>query len=124
MANKGKDGTNAFSDGLATAVTSVRNGATRLRNAIARVLPGERPEWVVIELSGPFQPRRTKRKFLSPDALLGKEITLSQEELEALMTALLEAAWLKGVVVRLQDLSLQQQEAYWAGVKAGPGPVG
>lgn len=112
MADTGKDGTNAFADTLGSLVTSVRNGATRLRNAIAKVLPGERPEWVVVELSGPFQPRKTKRKFLSPDTLMGKEITLSQEELEALVTALLEADWLRGVVVRLQDLSLDWASAY------------
>ncbi len=112
MANKGKDGTNAFAAGLATAVTSVRNGAIRLRNAIAKVLPGDRPGWVVLELTGPFRPRKSKRKLLSPDTLMGKELTLTQEELEALVSALLEAEWLEGVVVRLQDLALDWASAY------------
>ena len=112
MANEGKDGTNAFAAGLATAVTSVRNGAIRLRNAIAKVLPGDRPGWVVLELTGPFRPRKSKRKLLSPDTLMGKELTLTQEELEALVSALLEAEWLEGVVVRLQDLALDWASAY------------
>lgn len=112
MANDGKDGSSAFAATVATAVTSVRNGGTRLRNAIVRVLPGERPAWVVLELSGSFQPRKAKRKLFSPDALLGKERTLSQQELQDLVTALLEADWLTGVVVRLQDLALDWASAY------------
>ncbi|MFA5550458.1 MAG: signal peptide peptidase SppA [Trueperaceae bacterium] len=112
MATNGKDGSSALAGSLSTAVTTLRNGATRLRNAVVRVLPGERPEWVVLELSGPFQPRKSKRKLFSPDALMGKERTVSQEELEALVTALLEASWLKGVVVRLQDLALDWAGAY------------
>src|SRR5690606_20940704 len=85
---------------------------TRLRNAVARTLPGERPAWVVLELTGPFEPRKSKRKLLSPDALMGKERTVSQEELEALVTALLAADWLQGVVIRLQDLALDWASAY------------
>lgn len=112
MAKNGNNGKGALSAAVAGAITSVRNGATLMRNAIVRVLPGERPEWVVLELTGPFQPRKTKRKFFSPDALMGKERTVSQEELEALVTALLEADWLKGVVVRLQDLALDWASAY------------
>ena len=112
MAKERRDGTNPVTESLTTAVTTVRNGATRLRNAVARSLPGERPTWVVLELTGPFEPRKAKRKLLSPDALMGKERTVSQEELEALVTALLEADWLQGVVVRLQDLALDWASAY------------
>ena len=112
MASKDNQQGNPIAGSMATAVAAMRNGATRLRNAVVRVLPGERPEWVVLQLTGPFEPRRAKRKLLSPENLMGKERTLSQEELETLVTALLEAEWLKGVVVRLQDLSLDWASAY------------
>jgi len=112
MGKERKDGANPVTESLTTAVTTVRNGATRLRNAVARTLPGERPAWVVLELTGPFEPRKAKRKLLSPDALMGKERTVSQEELEALVTALLAADWLQGVVIRLQDLALDWASAY------------
>lgn len=104
MANREDVGKNVGS-ALSSALTSVRNGALRLRNGIMAALPGERPAWLVVELSGAFPARLQKRKFMSVDAVLGKERQLSQQELQALVTALLAVDWLTGVVVRLNDLS-------------------
>lgn len=107
-----KDTSSAFSTGVATAITAVRNGATRLRNSIIKVLPGERPEWLVLELTGTFPARKAKRKMLSPENLMGAEKHVSQEELVTIVTALCEADWLKGVVVRIQDMQVDWAGAY------------
>lgn len=112
MATKPQDTSSAFSTGAATAITAVRNGATRLRNSVVKVLPGERPEWLVLELTGTFPARKTKRKMLSPANLMGAEKHVSQEELAAIVTALCEADWLKGVVVRIQDMQVDWAGAY------------
>ena len=106
MATKPQDTSSAFTTGVATAITAVRNGATRLRNSIIKVLPGERPEWRVLELTGTFPARKAKRKMLSPENLMGAEKHVSQEELVTIVTALCEADWLKGVVVRIQDMQV------------------
>ncbi len=90
----------------------VRSGAARLRNALVAALPGERPRWLVLELTGSFPARRKKRRLFSPDALLGKERVVSQEELEAHVTALLAADWLEGVVVRLHELRVGLATGY------------
>ncbi len=112
MATKTQGNSSAFSAGVATAITAVRNGATRLRNSIVKVLPGERPEWLVLELTGTFPARKAKRKMLSPESLMGAERHVSQEELVAIVTALCEADWLKGVVVRVQDMQVDWAGAY------------
>ncbi len=103
---------NEMRQAASAVVGSVRSGAARLRNAVVAALPGDRPSWLVMELSGTFPARRRKRKLFSPDTLLGKEKELSQEELEARVTALLAADWLEGVVVRIQDLHVGLATAY------------
>lgn len=98
---------------VGAAVTGLRNVPVRLRNHLSRLLPGERPAWLVLNLSGSFPVRKPKRKLLSLDSLMGKARELSQEELEALVTALLKAGWLQGVLVRLDEPLLDWASA-WA----------
>ena len=95
-----------------SALTGLRNTPTRLANHLSRLLPGERPKWLVLNLSGSFPVRKSRRKLLSVQNLLGQAREFSQEELEELVTALLRADWLQGVVVRLDDLQLDWASAY------------
>lgn len=97
---------------VAAAAAGLRNSVTRVRNTLAEILPGERPAWLVLELTGSFPVRKAKRKLLSIDTVRGKERELSQEELETTVTALLEADWLTGVVVRLEGLDLDWASVY------------
>lgn len=90
----------------------LRNTVTRLSNALVSTLPGERPDWVVLELRGSFPARRAVLPRFSVDALLAQERTPSQEEIVALVTALAEAPWLKGVVIRLSELHINWAAAY------------
>ncbi|HLR47369.1 MAG TPA: signal peptide peptidase SppA [Deinococcales bacterium] len=88
------------------ALTLFLNGFTRLQNALARAMPGERPTWFVLELSGPYPARRVRRKRFAPEALMGQELPESLEELERKITALCGASWLEGVVVRFGALQV------------------
>lgn len=108
--NTGRPG--ALQQAVGSASTELRNSATVLLNTLARVRPGERPGWLLLELSGSFPVRRHKRRLMSTDTLLGKERQQSQEELAALVTALIAAEWLKGVVVRFCELELDWASAY------------
>lgn len=90
----------------------VRNGVTYLRNALVRALPGERPKWLMLEMSGTYPARKPKRRFMSVDALLGRERPRSQEEFAAQVTALIAAPWLEGVVLRFEGLQIDLSTAY------------
>jgi protease IV len=80
------------------------NAGAAVRNTLA-ALPGKRPEVVVVELTGSFPARATKRKLLSVPPQLGpRELTL--EELQGQLTGLAEAPWLKGVLFRAEGLQL------------------
>lgn len=93
-------------------VGSLRNSAARVRNAVVRALPGERPAYIVLELSGSYLARRRKRKLVSLSTVLGAEREQSLEELAEQVTALLQAPWLDGVVIRLGELSLDLATAF------------
>lgn len=97
---------------VAAAAAGLRNSGTSIRNNLARVLPGDRPEWVILNLSGSYPVRKRKRKMLSADTVTGKKPEFSQEELEVLVTSLLAAPWLKGVMVRLDEVDLDWTTAY------------
>src|SRR5690625_4978336 len=94
-------------------LTAVLNGLTRVQNAAARGLPGERPAWLILELQGAYPARRVRRRRLAPEALLGQDTPESLEEFERKVDALAEAAWLEGVLVRLGALQIGWAEA-WA----------
>lgn len=97
---------------LDAAVTGLRNSPVRLRNHLARLLPGKRPAWLVLNLTGSFPVRKAKRKLLSIQSLTGQAREFSQEELEALISSLLTAEWLEGVVIRLDELQLDWASSY------------
>ncbi len=97
---------------LSAAVSGLRNSGTRMRNNLARLLPGKRPGWVVLNLRGSYPARKEKRRLWSADTLMGKKAELSQEELDALVSAMLKADWLKGVVVRLEEPGFGLAAAY------------
>ncbi len=78
------------------------NARVTLQNALA-MLPGERPEYLVVELSGSYPARKQKRKLFPPQ--LGAQET-SLEAFSEQIEALARADWLKGVVFRLNDLSV------------------
>ena len=90
----------------------LRSAASEARNRLATLLPGKRPAWVVLHLSGSYPARRPKRKLVSLASLTGAEREQSQEELEERVTSLLAAPWLEGVVLRLGELQLDLARAY------------
>lgn len=85
----------------------IHNAGAVIQNALA-ALPGERPEVVVVELSGSFPARRTRRKLLSfPPQLGPRETTLEDLQTQlAQLAQLAEAPWLKGVLFRAEGLQL------------------
>lgn len=93
-------------------IGGVRNGINYLRNALVRALPGERPKWLVMKMSGIYPARKPRRRLLSVDALMSRDRLLSQEEFEAQVSALREAPWLEGVVLRFEGLQVDLPTAY------------
>lgn len=91
--------------------THTANALTSLRNAIIDVLPGERPAWLVVDLSGSYPARRKRQRLVSRALALG-ERQPSLEEFEELVSRLLAATWLTGVVVRFEQLSVDLATAY------------
>lgn len=91
---------------------TLRNGAVRFRNALAGALPGERPRWLVLELSGSYPARRRRRRRFSPAALLAPERPVTLEELAEQVDALARAPWLEGVVLRFGELHVDLTAAY------------
>lgn len=96
---------------VADLVGRLGNGLTSLRNAVVGALPGERPRWLVIELSGSYPWRKRKQPMLARLVSVG-ERRLSLEELENVVEALLKAEWLEGVVFRYDQLSVDLTTAY------------
>ena len=97
-----------FDAGMAS--TLLRNLGTAIGNALAD-LPGERPPWLVVPLSGSY-PVRTRHRRLTefpPDIKPGE---VSQEALTALVQALGQAPWLIGVIFRLDELRLDFATGY------------
>ena len=93
-----------------TLETALHRLAASARNALT-LLPGERPEWVVLELSGAFPARRPPRRFfglpLPPDLT-----TMSLEELEETFQSFADARWLKGVLLRVDGLHVDPATAH------------
>jgi len=90
--------------------TILKNLGIALSNALTN-LPGERPPWLVIPLSGGY-PARTRHRRLTefpPDV---KPPEASQEALVALVRELGLAPWLTGVIFRLDELRLDFATAY------------
>lgn len=96
----------------ATVGAGLRNAVAHARNAVIESLPGERPPWLVLEMSGGYPARRRRRRWLSPASLLPGEREASQEEFADMVTALLRAPWLEGVVLRFGQLHLGLAAAY------------
>lgn len=82
------------------------DAAISASNLIAE-LPGERPEWLVIELSGNLPMRQRRRELAS----LPLPQPLTVEKLAATVKRLGEAPWLKGVVFRFEALELNLSTA-------------
>ncbi len=80
------------------------NARITLQNALT-MLPGERPEHLVIDLSGSYAARKQERKLLDIPSQLGNAQT-SLEAFGEQIEALANAGWLKGVVFRVNDLSV------------------
>ncbi len=92
-----------------TALHRLRAGA---QNVISR-LPGERPPWVVMELSGPIvaQVRRPRIFGLPlPPALIGGSHSL--EEISETLSVLGKADWLSGVALRIDGMVTDPATAF------------
>ena len=87
------------------------NALDTLRNTLIDILPGEKPSWLVVELSGSYPARKRKQRLLARVMSMGEK-TASMEEFEAIVTALLRADWLTGVVFRYDQLGVDLATAY------------
>ncbi|MEZ4302555.1 MAG: S49 family peptidase, partial [Polyangiaceae bacterium] len=95
--------------GFETAVHRIRAGA---QNLLSR-LPGERPPWVVLELSGPIVARVRRPRVFGvplPPALIGGAHSL--EELAETLSVLGKADWLRGVVFRIDGMLVDAATAF------------
>lgn len=97
---------------VAGAAAGLNNVLARARNTLIEVLPGERPSWLVMELSGSYPARRRKRKLVDFQSFLGGEREKSQEELVEQIDRVLQAPWLEGVVLRFGALQIDLATAY------------
>jgi protease-4 len=92
-----------------TAIHSLRAGA---QNLLSR-LPGERPPWVVMELSGAIAPRPRRPRLFGiplPSQLVGGSDSL--EEIAETLSVLSRAEWLQGVAFRIDGLVVDAATAY------------
>lgn len=95
--------------GLETAIFRLRAGA---QNIMSR-LPGERPSWVVMELSGPIMARLRRPRLLGiplPPSLIGGSHSL--EEIAETLSMLCRADWLQGVAFRIDGMLTDTATAY------------
>jgi protease IV len=94
---------------LQTVTQTLRAGA---RNAL-RLLPGERPGWVVVDLSGSIAPRPERPRFMGlPIPPPGFRHRASLSEIVSSLDTLSRAAWLTGVLFRIEGLHVDQATAY------------
>jgi protease-4 len=94
---------------LETAFHRLRAGA---QNVLSR-LPGERPPWIVLELSGPIVARLRRPRIFGiplPPALVGG--TQSLEEIAETLSVLGRADWLQGVAFRMDGMLVDAATAY------------
>lgn len=92
-----------------TALHRIRAGA---QNVLSQ-LPGERPPWVVLELSGPIVARLRRPKIFGvpvPPALVGG--THSLEEISRTLSVLARSEWLTGVAFRMDGMIVDAATAY------------
>ncbi len=90
--------------------TLFENMMVSVKNVFAD-LAREKPEWIVIELSGSFPRLEQKRKLSDfPPNFGPKPYTV--EKLQKDIDQLEQADWLKGVVFRLEGLSIDLSTAY------------
>lgn len=95
--------------GLETAIFRLRAGA---QNVMSR-LPGERPPWVVMELSGPIVARLRRPRIFGiplPPSLVGG--THSLEEIADTLAMLARSDWLQGVAFRIDGMLVDAATAY------------
>jgi len=94
---------------IQTIAQTLRAGA---RNVI-RLLPGERPAAVVVELSGTITPRAERPRFFGlPIAPPGQRRAPSLEALAESLDALGRASWVKRIVFRIQGLHADPATAF------------
>lgn len=93
-----------------TLETALHRIGVSARNALS-LLPGERPEWVVLDLAGTYPARRQLRGLLGfplpPDLR-----SVSLEELQETFESLADARWLKGVLLRIDGLHVDPATAH------------
>lgn len=92
-----------------TAIHRLRAGA---QNVLSH-LPGERPPWVVLELSGPIVARLRRPRILGipvPPALVGGSHSL--EEIAATLAILGRSDWLQGVAFRIDGMIADAATTY------------
>lgn len=96
----------------ATVQTALRRVRAAGRNVAAR-LPGRRPTWIVVELSGSYPARVRRRLFFGfpvPPELGWGEASL--EQLQQDLDSLADAPWLEGVLFRVSDLRVDLATAF------------
>ncbi len=89
------------------------NAGVALQNLVA-ALPGERPKWLVVPLSGSYPARKRRRKLLTFPPEIGPKDS-SLESLQETVHALAAAPWLEGVVFRVEDLEANLTTVYALG---------
>jgi protease IV len=96
----------------ATFQTITQTVRTAARN-VRRLLPGERPSSVVIELTGTIVPRSKQPRFFGlPIRPPGQPRALSLEGLAEILDELARARWVKRVVFRIQGVHADPATAY------------
>ncbi|MBK8252129.1 MAG: signal peptide peptidase SppA [Polyangiaceae bacterium] len=97
------------SPGIEATIHRLRAGA---QNLLSR-LPGDRPGWVVFELTGLITARARRPRFFGvpvPPALIGGGNSL--EEIAATIELLRDADWLSGVVFRIEGMMIDAATAF------------
>lgn len=89
----------------------LQDTAVSIRNTVAARLPGERPAWVVLPLSGSFPARRAKRQLLAFPPDLGSA-EMSLEQFSARVSGLIRSDWLEGIVFRFSGLNVNLATAF------------
>jgi protease-4 len=100
------------SPALREAGRALGNAAARVRDALVAALPGPRPRWAVLELTGRYPERRPPRRLLSLEALASGRRETSLAELAETVDALCRSPSLEGVVLRVHELSVDLAAAY------------
>jgi protease-4 len=88
----------------ASVETALRRLRVRAQNALS-YLPGDRPEWVVVDLSGPLVARAVRPRFFGfplPPHLVPEKGSL--EEISETLASLARAEWLRGVLFRIDGV--------------------